>query len=132
MLPRGGAEQAVQALAIGGLARRRSRTKSWAAAASAADAAGRPAPVPDEAQPPSRTATPESDRGEPSGAGREQGGAERPASTGEAAHGGNGASAETEGAPPAKSARRGRKAKQQGLPEGWVIDEEGFVVPGGG
>jgi hypothetical protein len=133
MLPRGGAEQAVQALAIGGLARRRSRTMSWAAAASAADAAGRPAPVPpDEEQPPSRTATPEPARGEPSGAGPEQGGAERPASTGEAAHGGNGASAETEAAPPAKSARRGRKAKQQGLPEGWVIDEEGFVVPGAG
>ena len=40
MLPKGGAEQAVQALAIGGLARRRSRAMSWAAAASAADAAG--------------------------------------------------------------------------------------------
>jgi hypothetical protein len=132
MLPRGGAEQAVQALAIGGLARRRSRTMSWAAAASAADAAGRPASVPDEAKPPSRTATPESGRGEPSGAGREQGGAERPGSTREAAHGGNGASAETEAAPAAKAARRGRKAKQQGLPEGWVIDEEGFVVPGAG
>lgn len=26
--------------------------------------------------------------------------------------------------------RRPRRPKQQGLPEGWVIDEEGFVVPG--
>ena len=58
MLPRGGAEQAVQALAIGGLARRRSRAMSWAAAASAADAAGGAAAS--EADPRSRTVTPPS------------------------------------------------------------------------
>jgi hypothetical protein len=40
---------------------------------------------------------------------------------------GNGATGETvEGR--GKGARRGRKTKD-GLPEGWVIDEEGFVVP---
>jgi hypothetical protein len=134
MLPKGGADQAVQALAIGGLARRRSRAMSWAAAASAADAAGRPTAAPPaaagEADPPSRTATPEPDRDDPSGAaGGEQHGADRPEGAGEA-HGGNGASETT---PRARAAaRRGRKAKQQGLPEGWVIDEEGFVVPGAG
>jgi hypothetical protein len=132
MLPRGGAEQAVQALAIGGLARRRSRAMSWAAAASAADAAGRTNTAPgfaaSEAGPPSPMAAPEPERGDPSGRG-ERSGAE---GAGEA-HGGNGAAAEAEAAPPAKAAaRRGRKAKQQGLPEGWVIDEEGFVVPGAG
>jgi hypothetical protein len=31
-----------------------------------------------------------------------------------------------------KRARRPRRAKTKGLPEGWVIDEEGFVVPGSG
>jgi hypothetical protein len=136
MLPRGGADQAVQALAIGGLARRRSRAMSWSAAASAADAAGRTTPAPgaaaSEAGPTLRRATREPDRGGPSGApGSEQHGAERPEGAGEA-HGGNGASAKAETAPPAKPARRSRKAKQQGLPEGWVIDEEGFVVPGAG
>jgi hypothetical protein len=133
MLPRGGADQAVQALAIGGLARRRNRAMSWAAAASAADAASRTTPAPaagaGEADPPSRTATPEPHRGDPPGAaGNEQHGAERPEGAGEA-HGGNGASVEAE-TPPAKAARRARKAKHQGLPEGWVIDEDGFVVPG--
>ncbi len=131
MLPRGGAEQAVQALAIGGLARRRSRAMSWAAAASAADAAGGAAAS--EADPRSRTVTPpQPGRGDPSGAaGSEHHGAVRAEAAGEA-HGGNGASATAEAAPPAKAARRARKPKQQGLPEGWVIDEEGFVVPGGG
>jgi hypothetical protein len=41
-------------------------------------------------------------------------------------HGGNGVGAEAgEKKPP----RRSRKT-QSGLPEGWIIDEEGFVVPG--
>lgn len=50
---------------------------------------------------------------------------------------GNGAAAETieseTGAErkPAKVARRRRKT-EAGLPEGWVIDEEGYVVPGRG
>jgi hypothetical protein len=48
-------------------------------------------------------------------------------------HEGNGAAAEAEDGPRAKSTtRRTRKPKHQGLPEGWVIDEEGFVVPGAG
>jgi hypothetical protein len=29
-----------------------------------------------------------------------------------------------------RNGRRARKPKHKGLPEGWVIDEEGFVVPG--
>ena len=39
---------------------------------------------------------------------------------------GNGASAEA--SLERRAARRTRKTKD-GLPEGWVIDEEGFVVP---
>jgi hypothetical protein len=141
MLPKASADQAVQALSIGGLARRRSRAMSWAAAASAADAANWTTPARGaaagaaDASPPA--ATPEPDRGDPSGAaGGEQHSAERPDDAGEAhggeAHGGNGTSADVETTPRAKAARRGRKPKQQGLPEGWVIDEEGFVVPGAG
>jgi hypothetical protein len=42
-------------------------------------------------------------------------------------HAGNGAAAEAEEAN--KPVRRSRKTKS-GLPEGWIIDEEGFVVPG--
>ena len=41
-------------------------------------------------------------------------------------HRGNGAAAD---AAEKKSPRRSRKT-QTGLPEGWIIDEEGFVVPG--
>ena len=135
MLPRAGADQAVQALAIGGLARRRGRATSWADAASAADAADRTmnrfATAADAAGPP-HAAPPERGRGGPSGAaGGEPQGAESPESAGEA-HGGNGTSASAETEPRAKTARRTRRPKQQGLPEGWVIDEEGFVVPGGG
>ena len=44
------------------------------------------------------------------------------------AEGGNGAAADAESREKAK-VRRSRKT-QQGLPEGWIIDEEGFVVPG--
>ena len=43
--------------------------------------------------------------------------------------GGNGATAEAESGERAKAIRRSRKT-QQGLPEGWIIDDEGFVVPG--
>ena len=43
--------------------------------------------------------------------------------------GGNGATAEAESGERAKAIRRCRKT-QQGLPEGWMIDDEGFVVPG--
>jgi hypothetical protein len=136
MLPKATADQAVQALSIGGLARRRSRSMSWAAAASAADAANWTPPAPraaaGAADAPPQTATPEPDRDVPSGAaGGDEPAAERPDDAREA-HGGNGASADVEATPQAKAARRGRKPKQQGLPEGWVIDEEGFVVPGAG
>jgi len=47
--------------------------------------------------------------------------------TGEAEHAGNGAGPDAE--EKAKPARRSRKTKA-GLPEGWIIDDEGFVVPG--
>jgi hypothetical protein len=43
--------------------------------------------------------------------------------------GGNGAAADAESREQTKATRRSRKT-QQGLPEGWIIDEEGFVVPG--
>jgi hypothetical protein len=43
--------------------------------------------------------------------------------------GGNGLAADPENAEKAKAIRRSRKT-QQGLPEGWIIDEDGFVVPG--
>jgi hypothetical protein len=45
------------------------------------------------------------------------------------AEAGNGAAADAESRERAKATRRSRKT-QQGLPEGWIIDEEGFVVPG--
>ena len=53
-----------------------------------------------------------------------------PATAGAAAdpeHAGNGTSVEA--AERATTSRRSRKTKA-GLPEGWIIDEEGFVVPG--
>jgi hypothetical protein len=129
MLPKASANQAVQALAIGGLARRRNRAASWAAAASAAESAGRTAPTPAEDRP--ETARPAPERRDTSStASGEQHGAV-PGDPGEA-HGSNGASAEDEAELRAKSGRRGRRPKHQGLPEGWVIDEEGFVVPGAG
>jgi hypothetical protein len=43
--------------------------------------------------------------------------------------GGNGSAAQPEQRASAKSVRRSRKT-QEGLPEGWIIDDEGFVVPG--
>ena len=128
VLPKASADQAVQALAIGGLARRRSRATSWAAAASAADAAdrstARSAPAADEADVPHSAA---SEPGRANTADR----ARQDAAGADETHGGNGTSANAETGQ-AKPARRGRKPKQQGLPEGWVIDEEGFVVPGAG
>jgi ribonuclease E len=135
VLPRAGADQAVQALAIGGLARRRNRAVTWAAAASAAaasEAAGRSAYAP--AGPAAADLQPQTQPGEAGreaaagAAGGEPSDPERPERAAEP-HGGNGAAAEAEA--PAKGARRARKPKRQGLPEGWVIDEEGFVVPGG-
>jgi hypothetical protein len=133
VLPRASADQAVQALAIGGLARRRSRVTSWAAAASAADAAdratSRPAPTLDEPGPGPRTVAPQPEHDdEASPAGGDPDG-EKSAESADEHHGGNGTSAGSE-APRAKASRR--KAKHQGLPEGWVIDDEGFVVPGAG
>jgi hypothetical protein len=56
-----------------------------------------------------------------------------PPAGGHDAEGGNGAAgdadADAESRDQAKATRRSRKT-QQGLPEGWIIDEEGFVVPG--
>jgi hypothetical protein len=52
-----------------------------------------------------------------------------PAAGAHDADGGNGAAADAESRDKAKATRRSRKT-QQGLPEGWIIDEEGFVVPG--
>jgi hypothetical protein len=52
---------------------------------------------------------------------------ERAAASDTGEHAGNGAGAETE--EKSKPPRRSRKTKA-GLPEGWIIDEEGFVVPG--
>jgi hypothetical protein len=52
---------------------------------------------------------------------------ERVATAAAEEHAGNGAAAEAEEAN--KPVRRSRKTKS-GLPEGWIIDEEGFVVPG--
>jgi hypothetical protein len=52
-----------------------------------------------------------------------------PSTGGHDAEGGNGAAADAESGDKAKATRRSRKT-QQGLPEGWIIDEEGFVVPG--
>jgi hypothetical protein len=124
VLPKASADQVVQALAIGGLARRRNRAATWAAAASAAEGAARSAPVPADDDPP-QTVAPASDRRDASGVAS----GAVPPDAGES-NGGNGASAEDEAGLQAKSGRRGRKPKHQGLPEGWVIDEEGFVVPG--
>ncbi|HUH00669.1 MAG TPA: hypothetical protein VML75_01665 [Kofleriaceae bacterium] len=52
---------------------------------------------------------------------------ERAAASDADEHAGNGAGADAEER--AKAPRRSRKTKA-GLPEGWIIDEEGFVVPG--
>jgi hypothetical protein len=52
---------------------------------------------------------------------------ERVATAAAEEHAGNGAAAVAEDAN--KPVRRSRKTKS-GLPEGWIIDEEGFVVPG--
>ena len=138
MLPKAGADQAVQALAIGGLARRRSRVASWAAAASAAamdEGAGRTAHASfGAAAEPRRatvTAAPDPRATPDRAASGGQEGAE-PTDRAVEAHGGNGASAEADAEAQARAGRRGRKPKHQGLPEGWVIDEEGFVVPGAG
>jgi len=54
--------------------------------------------------------------------------AEESAGQQDPAHG-NGAGADAESREKAKAIRRSRKT-QQGLPEGWIIDDEGFVVPG--
>jgi hypothetical protein len=62
----------------------------------------------------------------PSAASAVPAGPERAASDADE-HAGNGAGADAEEKP--KPVRRSRKTKA-GLPEGWIIDEEGFVVPG--
>jgi hypothetical protein len=142
VLPKASADQAVQALGIGSLARRRSRAVTWAAAASAAaasEAAGRGPHAPAgtaEVDLQWQTSPAEAGRQEPAEAAGEQP-ATAPAEGASETHasatlGNNGAAAEAEAEAPGKTARRGRKGKRQGLPEGWVIDDEGFVVPGAG
>ena len=155
VLPKASADQVAQAVAFGGMARRRSRASSrGATAAAAADedtAASTRAPAdPTSASPrPADTADAEP-RPAPArfkvgirarhdgqtaydeGAGPEAGRSAAPDAEphGDAeAHRDNGA---LDAASPAKAARRGRKPKHRGLPEGWVIDDDGFVVPGAG
>ncbi|HEX5080374.1 MAG TPA: hypothetical protein VFV80_14570 [Geminicoccaceae bacterium] len=124
VLPRASAEQAVQALAIGSLARRRNRPASWAAAASAAgESAGLAGTAATDPTPPAAFEQQEPVRDTP-----DEG--ERPEADAPETHGGNGAAADAE--PRRNAGRRARKPKNQGLPEGWVIDDEGFVVPGAG
>jgi hypothetical protein len=133
VLPKASADQAVQALAFGGLARRRSRASNRAAAAAFAAAAEEDA----AARAPEHGGTPPSQAAEVARSESPEvttGDAQQDATSEDRAdqsHVGNGASAEAEPRPRAKATRRSRKPKHQGVPEGWVIDEEGFVVPGG-
>jgi hypothetical protein len=114
VLPKATADQAAQAVAFGALARRRSRASRQLAAAATEAARAAESAAPPVAAPPVEP------RAEPHGHAAER-------------HEGNGVAAETEDGSRAKSTtRRTRRAKHQGLPEGWVIDEEGFVVPGAG
>ncbi len=133
VLPKASADQAVQALAFGSFARRRSRATNRAAAAAFAAAAEEDA----AARAPEQGSTPPSQAAE---AARSESpevttsDAQQDATSDDRAdqpHVGNGASAEAEAGPQARATRRGRRPKHQGVPEGWVIDEEGFVVPGG-
>jgi hypothetical protein len=120
VLPKASADQVAQAVALGGIARRRSRASSRAAMAAAMAAA----PVAGEGAGTERvTATRAADPVPPEVHAAE-------ADVDAEPHGSNGASAEPETKSRAKTVRRPRKPKHQGLPEGWVIDEEGFVVPG--
>jgi hypothetical protein len=113
VLPKATAGQAAQAVAFGALARRRSRASRQLAAAATETVRAAEPTSPAEA-PPVEPRAESHDRA-----------VER--------HETNGVADEAEETPRAKStARRTRKAKNQGLPEGWVIDEEGFVVPGAG
>jgi hypothetical protein len=112
-LPKATSDQAAQAVAFGALARRRSRASRQLAAT--ATGAARPAENVSPAEAPAVE-----DRAEPHDRAAQR-------------HEGNGVAAETEGESRARSTtRRTRRPKHQGLPEGWVIDEEGFVVPGAG
>jgi hypothetical protein len=120
VLPKATAGTAAQAVAFGAMARRRSRASRQLAATAteAARAAERAFSTAEGASP--AQAQPVEPRAEPHDRVAEH-------------HEGNGAAAEAEDGPRAKSTtRRTRKPKHQGLPEGWVIDEEGFVVPGAG
>jgi hypothetical protein len=134
-LPKGTAEQAVQALAFGSGARRRSRVTSRAAVAAfavakdeatkgAEDAEEKPDPTSSAATSPARATEPAPRSHASPDAHADEAMAE--------GHHTNGASIEGEAKPEARAPRRTRKAKHQGVPEGWVIDEEGFVVPGAG
>jgi hypothetical protein len=108
-LPRASAEAAASAVAVSGVGsalRRRSRRAAAEAAAAAVshDSAG--------SAPEERTAPEPASESRPSVA--------QPAVREE--------TAEDEGEK--RNGRRPRRPKNKGLPEGWVIDDEGFVVPG--
>jgi hypothetical protein len=121
VLPNATADSAAQAVAFGAMARRRSRASRQLAATAteAARAAGSAFPVTVE-DAPSEPAQPVDARAESPDRAAEH-------------HERNGAESEADDAPRTRAtARRTRKPKHQGLPEGWVIDDEGFVVPGAG
>jgi hypothetical protein len=167
VLPKASADQVAQAVAFGGIARRRSRASSrgsMAAAAAATDQpegtrtatspdiastrpseppAAEPSPAParfkvgvrarhgghagyDESVGAQTPASPEDAAGPAAASPGAASDAEPPEGAGEAHHD-NGAG---DHVPAAKTARRSRKPKHRGLPEGWVIDDDGFVVPG--
>jgi len=121
VLPKATASTAAQAVAFGAMARRRSRaSRQLAATATEAARAAESAFSTAATDPSPAQSQPVEPRAEPHDRTAEH-------------HEGNGAAAEAEDGPRAKSTtRRTRKPKHQGLPEGWVIDEEGFVVPGAG
>jgi hypothetical protein len=161
VLPKASADQVAQAVAFGGIARRRSRASSRGAMAAAAAATDEPAattravadPTLAVTRPPAPPAATEPSpaparfkvgvRARHGGhAALDEGASAATAGTPDApsaeskaephedaeAHRDNGAVDAT--APAAKTARRSRKPKHRGLPEGWVIDDDGFVVPG--
>jgi hypothetical protein len=133
VLPKASADQVAQAVALGGIARRRSRASSRAAMAAAMAAAGESPAETEHA--PADPEEPVTGSRSPETRGSEDGSETHAANADDDAaqpHGGNGASAGAEIKSHAKTTRRSRKPKHQGLPEGWVIDEEGFVVPGAG
>jgi hypothetical protein len=157
VLPKASADRVAQAVAFGGIARRRSRAAGRGLTAAAADhvAASARAPASPAVASPRPPETVEAEprpaparfkigirarhgdqpahegagtNDDASGAGSDASAAsDADPQDGAKAHSENGAA---DAAAPPKTARRGRKPKHRGLPEGWVIDDDGFVVPG--